>query len=506
LVCINKYDWYGKDNDNSGSFVAVIYLKFQKFIFLHLPEISDTDESFNLELIIMQVIGTIISLIFIVIVAFLLYKKYNAQAVLLFSGLFMMAFALLFGFGLPGLKDPTGLKFFDLFELIKESLSTKGADVGLMIMAIGGYVAYMKKIGASETLVYLSMKPLSVFKKYPYLAASLVIPIGQLLFITTPSATGLGLLLVASIFPVLVSLGVSKTSAVSVIVACTVFDMGPASANTARASELIGKSNVQYFIENQLPLAIPLTILMAIVYFFVNRYYDKKENHAVEVVDTTALKMKAPLFYGILPVLPLILLIVFSKFFTFFKPAVNLDTTTAMIFSLFVALIFEMIYKRNVSEVFNSLKIFWEAMGKVFATVITLIISAEVFSFGLISLGFINSLVSVSQDFGFGAIGIGIVMTIMIFGASMLMGSGNASFFSFGPLVPGIALKMGVDSAGIILPMQLASSLGRATSPIAGVVIATAEIAGITPYQLAKRNLIPLTTVLIAMLIFHFIF
>jgi DcuC family C4-dicarboxylate transporter len=65
---------------------------------------------------------------------------------------------------------------------------------------------------------------------------------------------------------------------------------------------------------------------------------------------------------------------------------------------------------------------------------------------------------------------------------------------------------MGVDSAGIILPMQMASSLGRATSPIAGVIIATAEIAGITPYQLAKRNLIPLTTVLIAMLIYHFIF
>jgi len=454
----------------------------------------------------MPILGSFISLLFIVLVALLLVKKYNAQAVLLFSGLLMMALAMILGFSLPGLKEPTGLKFFDIFELIKESLSTKGADVGLMIMSIGGYVAYMKKIGASETLVYLAMKPLSIFKKYPYLVTSLVIPIGQLLFITTPSATGLGLLLVASIFPVLVSLGVSKTSAVSVITACTVFDMGPASANTARASELIGKSNVQYFIENQLPLAIPLTIFMATVYFFVNRYYDKKESHVAEVVDVTSLKLSAPLIYGILPILPLILLIVFSKFFTFFNPPVNLETTTAMIFSLFVALIFEMLRKRDVREVFSSLKVFWEAMGKVFATVITLIISAEIFSYGLISLGFINSLVDLSQNFGFGAVGIGILMTILIFGASMLMGSGNASFFSFGPLVPGIALKMGADSASIILPMQLSSSLGRATSPIAGVIIATAEIAGITPYQLAKRNMIPLTSVLIFMLIYHFIF
>jgi DcuC family C4-dicarboxylate transporter len=454
----------------------------------------------------MLIVGAIISLHFIALVAFLLYKKYNPQAVLLFTGLFMIVIALLLGLELQGIEKPTGLKLFDLFELIKESLSEKGAGVGLMIMTIGGYVAYMKKIGASESLVYLSMQPLSVFRKYPYLAASLVIPIGQLLFITTPSATGLGLLLVASVFPILTSLGVSKTSAVSVITACTVFDMGPASANTARASELIGKTNVQYFIENQLPLAIPLTILMAILYFFVNRYYDKKENHVPEKVDYATLKSSAPLIYGVLPILPLLLLIVFSKFFTFFSTPIVLDTTTAMIFSLFVTLIFEMIRKRDVKEVFSSLKIFWEAMGKVFATVITLIVAAEIFSLGLINLGFINSLVSLSQDFGFAAIGIGIVMTLMIFGASMLMGSGNASFFSFGPLVPGIALKMGADSASIILPMQLASSLGRATSPIAGVIIATAEIAGITPYQLAKRNLIPLTTILFAMILFHFIF
>jgi len=107
--------------------------------------------------------GTIVSVLFIAIVAYLFYNKYNPQAVLLFSGLLMMAFAEIAGFGLPDLKEPTGLKFFDVFEIIKEALSNKGADVGLMIMTIGGYVAYMKKIGASETLVYISMKPLSVF-------------------------------------------------------------------------------------------------------------------------------------------------------------------------------------------------------------------------------------------------------------------------------------------------------------------------------------------------------
>jgi DcuC family C4-dicarboxylate transporter len=117
----------------------------------------------------MLLVGSIISLLFITLVAFLLYKKYNPQALLLFSGLFMIAISMLLGLDLPGIKEPTGLKFFDLFQQINELLSDKGAGVGLMIMTIGGYVAYMKKIGASESLVYLSMKPLSVFKKHPYL-------------------------------------------------------------------------------------------------------------------------------------------------------------------------------------------------------------------------------------------------------------------------------------------------------------------------------------------------
>ena len=106
-------------------------------------------------------------------------------------------------------------------------------------------------------------------------------------------------------------------------------------------------------------------------------------------------------------------------------------------------------------------------MGNIFKSVVTLIIAADIFAKGLISLGFINGLVDVSQNVGLGAIGIGIVMTIMIFLASMLMGSGNASFFAFGPLVPNIATKLGADATSIILPMNLAASMGRTVSPVA---------------------------------------
>jgi DcuC family C4-dicarboxylate transporter len=455
----------------------------------------------------MTVIGIVIPLQFIALAAYLLFKRYHPQAVLLLCGLAMMGVAIAIGFEIPDLRESTGLSFFDLFRRLEESMVGRVSGAGLMIMSIGGFVAYMKKIGASEVLVYISMQPLSFFKKYPYVAAILVIPIGQLLFICTPSATGLGLLLVASIYPVLVGLGVSRVSAVSVISACTVFDMGPASANTARAAELIGKSNVAYFIENQLTLAIPLTLLLMALYYLVNRHFDKKEGVARDSFKAEEFKTSVPLVYALLPVLPLILLIVFSRFVQLSPDnPVILETTTATFIALFVAFAFELARKRRVKEVFASLKTFWEGMGKVFASVITLIIAAEIFSSGLISLGFIDGLVDISRDMGLGAVGIGILMTVIIFLASLLMGSGNASFFSFGPLVPDIAARLGASAPGMILPMQLSSSMGRAVSPISGVVVAISEIAGVSPFELAKRNLIPLCAALVFMLAYHFFF
>jgi DcuC family C4-dicarboxylate transporter len=453
----------------------------------------------------MSYLGALISLLFIVIAGRLLLKKYNPHAVLLVSGLLMLIIAQVLNYNLPALKDPTGFSGFDLFRYIKESFSKTNAGVGLMIMAIGGFVAYIDKIGASKALVHVAMKPLKFFKKKPYIAASLVIPIGQLLFAAIPSAAGLGLLLMASMFPILVNLGVSKLSAVSVITATTAFGIGPASAITASATNIVGLDTIIFFLNHQIPLIWPLSLVMMITYYFVNRHFDKKNDLEKVVKETPEEKLKAPLIYAIIPVLPIILLITFSKIFNFFSVPISLDTTTAMFISLFIALICELIRTKKIKLVFDSLKTFWNGMGNIFKTVVTLIITADIFAKGLISLGFIDGLLSLTQNVGLGAIGIGVVMTVMIFLASMLMGSGNASFFAFGPLVPKIASKLGVESTSIILPMQLSASMGRTVSPIAGVIIATAEIAKVSTIAIVKRNIIPLGVALVVMLLYHFI-
>ena len=454
----------------------------------------------------MNFFGPLIALIFISLAVRLLINKANPHATLLTLGILMIIISSILNLETPLPKITSGNKFLDFFKLIKESFSKTNASIGLMIMTIGGFVSYIDHIGASSTLVQLSIKPLNIFKNKPHLICAILIPIGQILFICIPSAAGLGLLLMASVFPILTNLGVSRLSAASVITACTSLGVGPASVITTKASEILNLSVINYFIKLQIPVIIPLSLILSVSFYFTNKYFDSKQNLIIDKKKIKNLNLiKRPKIYSIIPILPLILLISFSELFNFFKNPIVLDTTTAMIISLFIAMVFEFFRLKKINLVLNSLKIFWDGMGNIFKSVVTLIVSAKIFSDGLKSLGSIDALIYLSQNIGLGAIGIAIIMIILIFSASIIMGSGNASFFAFSPLTSKISNSFDVSNSLFILPMNLSASMGRTLSPISGVLIAVSEIAEVSPIDIAKRNFIPIFITFVFLLILNFL-
>ncbi|MEG0807542.1 MAG: C4-dicarboxylate transporter DcuC, partial [Alistipes sp.] len=341
----------------------------------------------------------------------------------------------------------------------------------------------------------------------------------QILFICIPSATGLDLLLVATVLPVLLKIGVSRLTAVSVITACTVFDIGPGSANTLEAAELAGVNKLHYFLDYQLGVVVPMTLFLMVMYYLTSRYFDRRDRTqapsnglGTEHTQSTSMTTEqeegsgVPHIYALLPILPLLLLLIFSNYTNLFSGSVNLDITSATLLSLLIAMAFDLVRYRSLGAMFHSLKTFWNGMGKTFSGVITLIVCAEIFSKGLIGLGFVDALVDVTMNIGLSGITIGVMMTLLIFLVAMLMGSGNASFFSFGPLVPDIAARIGVTPISMMLPMQMSAGLGRSVSPIASVIIAVSDIAGVSAFDVMKRNLIPVVSTLIFMLIYNYVF
>lgn len=134
-----------------------------------------------------------------VIVAKLILKKYNAIFVFFASGIVILMGASLWT-GTPILgKITLGNVFLDTFGFISNSFKTNLANIGMIIMIVTGYAAYMKHIQASTKLAYLASKPLSKIQN-KYLVLSGMFIIGMALKLVITSQAGLAVLMLATVF------------------------------------------------------------------------------------------------------------------------------------------------------------------------------------------------------------------------------------------------------------------------------------------------------------------
>lgn len=448
--------------------------------------------------------GVLLALIVTVWVGYMILKNYKAQTVLLVGGLVLMGCSVLLGTGaiLPA-KQSTGFIWFDLFEFINRTLSSRAAGLGLMIMAVAGFAKYMDHIGASKVLVGLAVKPLSKLHA-PYVVLSMGYVLGQILALFIPSASGLGVLLMVTMFPILVKLGVSRLSAVAVIGTTQSLDIGPASGNSVLAATNAGMDVAVYFVQYQIPVILCVVATVAVLHFVVQQWFDRKlacdeQTQAEADVETEALP---PQIYALLPVIPLILILGFSKLLI---TTVKMDVVTAMLISVAVSMLFEYIRCRDAKKVFSSLQVFFDGMGVQFAAVITLIVAGETFAHGLKTTGAIDAIINAAQSTGLGSEPMIIVMTAIIAISAVVMGSGNAPFFAFAALAPGVAQKMAIEPVLMLLPMQFASSIARSVSPITAVIVAVSGIANVSPVAVVKRTAIPMAGAMIANLLASFI-
>ena len=452
-------------------------------------------------------LSLVVALLTTIVVAWLIIKRMKPQAVLFAGGIFLLAVAILMGYPVLDAKKSTGLSWFDIFKFIEDVFSYRAAGIVLMIMTVGGFAKYLDYIGASRSLVYIASKPLSMVKS-PYVLLGISYIIGQLLNIVIPSAAGLCVLLMATMYPVLVNLGVSRLSAAAVVATTPCLDLGPASGSAVFAAKTAGLDVADYFVAEQIPIAVVTMVTIAVSHYFVQRYFDRKEGlepqklQAVSAHESETENLP-PKIYALLPMIPIIFVLVFSKLGI---SSIKMSVVTAMIISIFIAMILEVIRTRRPMEVCKNIQVFFDGMGHLFATVVTLIVAGETFAYGLTKIGAIDMIIKGAQGSGFGAIGVTLIMTLIVAIAAVIMGSGNAPFYSFGALVPDIAKGLSMMPAVMITPMQMASSIARSASPITAAVVAVAGVADVSPVDLVKRTAIPMGIALVVSFLMAVIF
>lgn len=446
-------------------------------------------------------ISMFLALVVTIWVAWLILKGYKPQTVLFIGGLVLMTASMLLISGMDFVssksltaKQSTNSQWFDLFAYIRQIFSSRTAGLGLIIMSIAGFAKYMDAIGASRILVHICVKPLSILKA-PYLVLALGQVLGQCLAIFIPSASGLGLLLMVTMFPILVRLGVSPLAATAMIGTTQCLDLGPASGNSMLAAQQAGMDIIPYFASHQVPVALCVTATVAFLHFVVQQAFDRKAGHvAAYTPDTgtqsTALKEDMPpTAYALLPIIPLILVFGFSSIF---KMPYKVDIITAVFICVAISMLCEYLRLRDAKKVFASIQTVFDGMGMQFATVITLIVAGEVFANGLKMSGGIDGLIEGAKALGLHGAVFTVVMVAIIAVASIVMGSGNAPFFAFASLVPDVAKSVGVSAVSMILPMQFACSLARSVSPITAVIVAISGVAGVSPVDVVKRTALPM--------------
>ena len=439
----------------------------------------------------------IIGLIAIVLVAYYIVKGYSATGVLMFGGLVLLFISVLMGHSiLPEGVKSTGSTYFDILEYVKYLLGNRGGGLGLMIMVLCGFSVYMTHLGANDVVVKLVSKPLKNIRS-PYILMVFAYFLACLMSFAVSSATGLGVLLMATLFPVMVNVGISRGAAAAICASPISIILSPTSGDVVLSAEISKIPLAEFAFGTALPVSIFAILGIAVAHFFWQRYLDKKEGVQVERMNADEIKTTAPNYYAILPLLPIIGVLIFDG--KWGLP--NLHIVTVMVLCFIITATVDFLRSFNAKQTFDNLIVAYRGMADAFAGVVMLLVAAGVFAQSLSTIGFITNLIASAQTFGGSAFFMMLVLAVITILATMATGSGNAAFYAFAELIPKLATQMGVNPAFLTIPMLQASNLGRGLSPVSGVVVAVSGMGKISPFEIVKRMSVPMLVGFICVII-----
>lgn len=437
----------------------------------------------------MNILLVILTVAIIFCMAKLILKKYNTVFIFVATGIIILTIiTAIKGVSILPDNQTTGNIYLDVFEFVRKKMVTNTSGLGIVLMTVTGYAMFMSHIGASTKLALKATKPLKKFNS-PYIVLAIIFIIGCMLKLVITSHSGLGLLMVATTFPILLNLGVSKLSAGAVMCFTGFLDWGPNDSSAIFAAKLVDMPIMDYFLQYQGKVSL---IVLFVSVIFIPIYYSRLDKKLSEQnVDLNKIKEvedpDCPEYYSILPIIPLLLVAIFS-----FVDFIKMDVVTANLISFVLAFILEIIRYKDLKKAATGTEIILKAMGTCFANIVSIVIAAAIFAEAIKQIGGVTIVANFLASLNGGLLITMFLMSLITFGAVILLGSGNASWYAFGPLVPGIAQQMGVSSLYIALPMQLATSIGRSLSPVAGVVIAVAGLAEVKIEELIKHSIIPM--------------
>jgi DcuC family C4-dicarboxylate transporter len=187
---------------------------------------------------------------------------------------------------------------------------------------------------------------------------------------------------------------------------------------------------------------------------------------------------------ALMPVLPLFLLVLTVPQFgltTAWLPK-GLTVLQAMVAGTLVTAVVGRLSPAKV------VKGFFDGMGEAYAGVIGIIIAAGVFIGGLNAIGSIDRMIDTLKEAQAAA---PVVAMLGTFAIAVLSGSGDAAAIAFNKAVLPHAEALGMTQVDLGNVAWLGGGLGRSMSPVAAACAIAAGYAGVSVFDIARRNAIP---------------
>ena len=410
-------------------------------------------------------------------------KNLEARMVLILSG---AAMALIAGIaGVEGCFDGAMQAFIS--QLINESLVPT-------ICACMGFSAVMEYTKCSSNLVYLLTRPL---QKVRFAVVPGAILITWLINIVVMSAAGCAATVGTLLVPMMLGLGVHPATAAACILIGTWGNvMNPGQSFNVQVGELASMTGLEvvssFTVVAVIALAASIVLLTVIDITMVKKGNKQGAAYAAEPgsADREAVKsapVKINYFKALIPATPIIFLLLGNA-----GVLPNFDITVWMLSCSVLGLLLD------IRHVQDGVKQFFNGVGNSYRDIITLMAAASVFTFGMNAVGLTGALVDVMKNStAIARLGAGFGPFII----AALSGSGNAAAIAFNTSITPHAADLGyaVEAMGSVA--QIAAAIGRSASPVAGVTIICAKMAGVSPMDVVKRSILPM---LAAVLIFMF--
>ncbi|OYQ79484.1 C4-dicarboxylate ABC transporter [Ignatzschineria sp. F8392] len=441
----------------------------------------------------------IISILFLIAVGYFVTKNYDAKIVLFLAAFLLLFISVFLGHTIET-STPTGSIWLDPFAKATDVFKMQMGIVGLTIMMLFGFAAYMNHIGANDAMVAVLSKPIQKIRSV-YILVPVVFLLGNALQMVLPSAAGLAILLMATLYPALRTAGMSPLTAGAVIATTATITPTPLGSDNVVVAQHLGISSLDYVLKYHAKVSIPALLIMAVAHLFWQRHLDRRAG-TVHVpyqpehseAEKLAQLKPAPLWYAIFPIVPILLLLLFNLAFInpeTGKPLLKMGLPEITLISILIPLLIELIRKRSFQKSIKDFNLFFEGMGQGFFQVVSLIIAAGLFVESLKAIGIITTLTNSLNDVE----GAGPILMFFFSGMAALIGflsgSGIAVFHSFIKIIPEITTQMDVNTVLVALPMQLTANLIRSASPVAAVIIIVASVLKVNPLVIVKRTSVP---------------